>query len=53
MVRGDFTIYHAILHLFAGAAIFTLDCHFYSHFTTKISRPLIAVYNYQAMPVIS
>ncbi|AEI88461.1 hypothetical protein midi_00140 [Candidatus Midichloria mitochondrii IricVA] len=25
------SLYHAILHLLAGAAIFTLDCHFLLH----------------------
>ncbi|AEI88835.1 hypothetical protein midi_00530 [Candidatus Midichloria mitochondrii IricVA] len=39
-------MYHTILHLLARAAIFTLNCHFYStHSTTKISYHLIAVYN--------
>ncbi|AEI89416.1 hypothetical protein midi_01139 [Candidatus Midichloria mitochondrii IricVA] len=37
------SLYHAILHLLARAAIFTLNCHFYSRFTTKISYHLIAV----------
>ncbi|AEI89215.1 hypothetical protein midi_00934 [Candidatus Midichloria mitochondrii IricVA] len=43
------SLHHAILHLLARAAIFTLDCHFYSHSITKISHSLTAVYNYQAM----
>ncbi|AEI89023.1 hypothetical protein midi_00732 [Candidatus Midichloria mitochondrii IricVA] len=33
------SLYHATLHLLARAAIFTLNCHFYSRFTTKTSTP--------------